>query len=246
MEKMNFFVMILVLVLAIGLVAVTYAKPQVVNVGTSAEQNTLDVSASSTASADPDIADIFVTVETISDTAAKAQDQNAATVGSLRMALQGSGLVKEVTTNSYNIYPDISYDPESGRSIVNGYIVSHSLKISTESMTGVGKILDVAVANGASTVDYVSFSLSETKAESLKQQALASAASKAREEAKKLAAASGVTLGKPVWVTENSYYQQPQTYYGGAKLAMESAAPTQVVPGEIEVTATVSINYEIA
>ena len=245
MEKMNFFVVILVLILAIGLVAVTYAKPEVVNIGAGTEQNTLDVSADGKASGDPDVADIFVTVETRSDTAAKAQDQNAATVNSLRMALQGSGLVKEVTTNSYNIYPDMSYDPDTGRSSVNGYIVSHSLKINTQSMTGVGKILDVAVVNGASTVDYVSFSLSDSKAESLKEQALASAASTAREKAKRLATASGVTLGKAVHVAESSYYQPP-IYYGAEKFAMEAAAPTQVVPGEVEVTATVSISYEIS
>jgi len=243
MEKMNFFVMILVLVLAIGLVAVTYAKPQVVNVGTSAEQNTLDVSADGTAFADPDVADIFVTVDTRADTAKQAQEQNAATVNSLRMALQGSGLVKEVTTSSYNIYPDYSYD---GEATVTGYVVSHSLKISTESMTGVGKVLDVAVANGANRVDYVSFSLSDDKAELLKKQALASAVSKAKDKAKSLALASGVTLGRPVHVSESSYYQPP-IYYGAEKFAMDSvAAPTQVVPGEIEVTATVAISYEIS
>ena len=246
MEKANFISLILVLVLALGLVAVAFVKPQVITVSPNAEKDTLDVSADGSASADPDIADIFVTVETRADTAAKAQDQNAATASSLRMALQGSGLVKEVTTNSYNIYPDISYDPETGMSFVNGYIVSHSLKINTQSMTGVGKILDVAVANGASTVDYVSFSLSDAKAESLKQQALASAASKARDKAKNLAIASGVTLGKTLKVSESSGFQTP-IYYGAERYAMAgaSATPTQVVPGEIEVTATVAISYEI-
>src|SRR4030067_314446 len=152
MEKANIFVMILTIILAVGLIAVTFAKPQVVTVGAGSELN------------------------------------------KLRLALVGAGSVKEVTTTSFNVYPDYNYDYETGRSTANGYRVTHNLKIATEKVAAVGKIEDVATANGASTIDYVRFSLDDDKTEHLKKQDITSAASKAREKAKNLATASGVTL----------------------------------------------------
>src|SRR4030067_2354272 len=106
MEKANIFVMILTIILAVGLIAVTFAKPQVVTVGAGSELNTLDVSAEGKSSADPNLADIFISVETKASTADAAQSANADTVNKLRLALVGAGSVKAVTTTSFNVYLD--------------------------------------------------------------------------------------------------------------------------------------------
>jgi len=244
----NALVYLALIILAIGLVVAIAVKPNVVTVTPTSELQTLDVSGDGTASADPNLADIFVTVESNAATADAAQSANADVVNRLRLALVGTGYVKEVTTTSFNVYPDTTYNPNTGESTANGYRVTHSLKIASEKVVAVGKILDVATANGASTIDYVQFSLTDAKAEDLKQTALEDAAGKAIAKAKTLASASGVSLGKPAKVSESSYYQPP-IYYGNtvmAGAAEKSSAPTQAVPGQIEVTATVSISYEIA
>ncbi len=232
---------IIAIILAVCLVAVIFVKPEVVTLSPSAQTSTLDVSADGKVSADADTADIYVTVDTRASTADKAQEANAATVNSLRLALHGTGLINEVTTNSFNMYPEYNYD-FTERTLVD-YAVSHSLKINTDKVAAVGKILDVATANGATSISYVSFSLSDSKVESLKKQALVIAAQNAKDEAKALATASGVVLGKPVKVTENSYYNPP-VYYDTRSFAAESAG-SQVIAGQIDVTATVSISYEI-
>jgi len=234
---------IIAIVLAASLVVFAFAKPQVVSVNPFESTKTLDVSADGKISADADVADIFVTVETKAKTADDAQEQNAAIVNSLRLALHGTGLIKDVTTSSFNMYPNYNYD--TGRAVTDGYLVTHSLKINTEKVAAVGKILDVATANGATTISYVSFSLSDSKVESLKKQALAIAAENVMSKAQSLATATKVVLGRPVKVTENSYYNQP-TYYGANFAAKELAAPTQVIAGQVDVMATVSISYEIA
>ena len=243
----NALVYLALIILAIGLVVVIAVKPSVVSVMPTSELKTLDVSAEGTASADPNLADIFVTVESNAATADAAQSANADVVNRLRLALVGTSYVKEVTTTSFNVYPDYNYNYETGESTYSGYKVSHSLKINTEKTVAVGKIIDLATANGASTIDYVQFSLTDKATEDLKQTALEDAAGKAIAKAKTLASASGVMLGKPVKVSESSYYLPP-IYYGNTMMAgaaEKSAAPTQVVPGQIEVTATVSISYDI-
>jgi len=247
MERLwNNITAVIAIILAIGLVAAVFAKPEVVTLGNSESLRTLDVSGDGTASADPNVADVFVTVQTKADTAAKAQDDNAARVNSLTLALQGSGLVTEVTTTSFNVYPDFIYDPETGESRAIGYIVTHSLKAHTNKVNGVGKILDIATANGATSIDYVQFSLSDDKVDALKKQALTKATVKAADKAKTLALASGVTLGKPARVSETSFFQPP-VFFGAERFAAAGAqaVPTQVIPGQIEVSATVSISYEI-
>ena len=84
---------IIAIILAVGLIATLLVKPSIVTVNPSAEKNTLDVSADGTVSADPDIADIYVTVETKADTAQKAQEDNAAIVNSLQLALDRKSVV---------------------------------------------------------------------------------------------------------------------------------------------------------
>ena len=234
---------IIAIILAVGLIATLLVKPSIVTVNPSAEKNTLDVSADGTVSADPDIADIYVTVETKADTAQKAQEDNAAIVNSLQLALRGTALTDEVTTDYFSLYPNYQYDYDTGRSSTSGFVATHSLKIHTSKVVAVGKLLDVATTNGATSIGNVQFGLSDSKQESLKEQALESAVAKAKTKAKLLAGASGIALGKIVDVTESSYLQPP-IYYAAADKAMAGSS-TQITPGQVEVTATVSLSYEI-
>ena len=224
------------IILAIGVIAVAFAKPEVVTLTPGAEAKTIDVSADGTVSADPDFADIFITVETTSSSAETAQSDNAATVNSLRLALTTSGLVDEVRTTSFNLYPD--YFGE-------GFTVTHSLKVSTDSTVSVGRVLDLITSQGVTRIDYVQFSLSEDRAEELKAAALRSAMDKAENKARTLASAASVGLGKAVKISESSFFSPP-IFFGAERAVADLAAPTTVIPGQIEVSATVSVSYEIA
>jgi len=224
------------IILAIGIAAVAFAKPEVVTISPGAEQNTIDVSADGVVSADPDFAEIFITVETTSGKAETAQSENAATVAALRQALTTSGLVDDVRTTSFNLYPNFFGE---------GFTVSHSLKVSTDSTTGVGRVLDLITAQGVTRIDYIQFSLSEDSAETLKQAALKTALDRAENKARALASAAGVGLGKAVKISETSFFSPP-IFFAAERAVAAEGVPTTVVPGQIEVSATVAVSYEIA
>ncbi|MEM2874369.1 MAG: SIMPL domain-containing protein [Candidatus Nanoarchaeia archaeon] len=240
LEKSTF-IFIITLILAVGLVAVTFVKPNVVSVNPSEEPKTIDVWADGKASADPDLADIYVTVETRATTADEAQSQNAKIVNDLRLALTATGLTKDITTTSFNLWPEYSYAEE--KPLLVDYVVTHSLKINTEKVVAVGKILDVATTSGATRIEYVQFSLSDKKIEELKKQALEKALQKAKDKAKFIAFAAGVSLGRVVHISETTGYYP--SIYTREKITASEEVPTQIIAGQIEVTATVAVSYAI-
>ena len=70
----------------------------------------------------------------------------------------------------------------------------------------------------------------------------------AEAKALTIAEASGVTLGKPVTIIENSYYESPPIPYAVAETALADDAgrtSTPIVSGELTVTISVTMVYEI-
>ena len=106
------------------------------------------------------------------------------------------------------------------------------------------RAIDAAIASGANQVSGPTFGLKNT--EQLEAAALAEAVRKARSKAEVLARASGTYLKGILHITE-----QVSTPVGGvartAFLAMDAAesAATVISPGEVSVTATVTLTYEI-
>jgi uncharacterized protein YggE len=73
----------------------------------------------------------------------------------------------------------------------------------------------------------------------------------AKTKAEQLAKASGVTLGKPVMITDNTYSNVPgPIYYNkaqgmGATADTATTASTPLSAGQTEVTINVNVMYEI-
>jgi hypothetical protein len=70
----------------------------------------------------------------------------------------------------------------------------------------------------------------------------------AKAKAEQLAKASGVTLGKPVMITDNSYSNPMPIYYAKDQamwMGAETAVSNALSPGETEVTINVNVMYQI-
>ncbi len=66
----------------------------------------------------------------------------------------------------------------------------------------------------------------------------------ANNTAKQLASLGGVTLGKPNYISQTSYYQPIMKDLSGAVTA-GSSAPTPINPGTTDITMTVQVTYSI-
>ena len=104
----------------------------------------------------------------------------------------------------------------------------------------IGKILDAANAAGSNSVMGISFDLRDPKPQMDK--ALANAVNDSRRKAAIMAATAGVKLGKIMELSEGYGFTSsnaPRAAYSVAE------ATTPVLPGEMEITASVTATYEI-
>ncbi|MBW2971620.1 SIMPL domain-containing protein, partial [Candidatus Woesearchaeota archaeon] len=201
---------------------------------------------------DPDQAEVYLRVQTKEPTAKRAQDENARLMSTVKEALKRSGVKdSEMETINYNMWPQQRWDPETGRSEEDGYMVQHTLKVTTEDVTHVGAMVETAVSAGANGLDSVNFKLSDKKREDVNGEALAQASSNAKDKADSIAAGLGVRIKGIVAVSESNVgydYYYPRPMY-----AMESAvkaggmdySENVVSPEAVTVSATIGIVYEI-
>lgn len=238
------------IVLAALLVLLTACQTRVI-MEQPGESHTLNVQGMSEFDVAPDLAKLRFRVETMSFTAQDAQNRNRQVAAQVMSALSGAGVREdEIETSDYRVERVQEWDGKLERMVDKGYRVSNAFVVSTKDLSKVGSLLDVAIQAGANSVESISFELSDERQREVKTQALKQAAQNAREKAVALADGSGVSLGKVRSVTENSYVVLPYARYDVMAMKAESAAagmpPTPISPGDVRISAQVSLAYEVA
>jgi uncharacterized protein len=197
--------------------------------------------------ASPDLAFIELAVETTAENAAKATTENARLTTAVIDALKKKiGEKDRVTTTGYSLQPQYANrrpgsdaPPE-----IAGYVASNRVRVESRDLNKVGDLIDTAIAAGANRTDVLSFTL-ENRAPTLRE-ALREAGAEARAQAESIAEALGVKLGE-VLNASTAGVQMPQPIYK-ERMMMAMAADqvsTPVEPGEIEVSATLTVSYRI-
>lgn len=213
---------------------------------------TLFVSGSATASASPDKVTIQFSVVTDDDSAQVSQQENADKTAAVRAALIAKGIAaSDIETTGYSLYRLTDYNYQTGATINKGYRTTNSMQVELSDISEAGSVIDAAVSGGANGVDGVYFGLSDAKTQELSMQALEAAGKNAKDKADAVATGLGVSVTRLMSATEG-YTYVPTIYRNyaldsaKAEGAGSSAAPTDVTPGDISVTATVSAVFEIA
>jgi len=194
--------------------------------------HTISVSGHGEATATPDMATITVGVQTKAADAQAALASNSTKLNAVVAAIEGQGVAAaHIKTSDLSLYLD---------SQTNDYQASHQLTISLDSVGKVGSVLDAAVGAGANNSWGVSFGLQDASTQ--RSQALTSAISDARKKANAMAAALGVTVTSVGSASEASY-NAPPIQYGAVASAPNASSATQVQPGQLTISADVSVIY---
>jgi uncharacterized protein YggE len=184
-------------------------------------------------------------------TAKRAQEENARLMSTVKEALKNSGVKDdEMETINYNMWPQERWDPEEQKTVPDGYMVQHTLKVTTKDVTHVGAMIETAITAGANGLESINFKLSDKKQEDVNSEALAQASTNAKSKAESIAAGLGVRIKGIVAVSESNvgYDYYPRPVYA---MAMEKAAggmdysENVVSPEAVRVSATIGIVYEI-
>ncbi|MEI6578621.1 MAG: SIMPL domain-containing protein [Eubacteriales bacterium] len=231
-------IVLLIAAIAVGVAGFCHMHSQ--KDGLSKSENGISVSAQGTITLKPDVAYISVGVQTVKADSQKAISENDAAMKKVYDTLKLLGIVnKDITTTDYNIWPQ--YD--SNGLAITGYSVSNNVRIKVKNLNKLGEVLTAVGNAGANIIGDISFDVEDRTLSY--NQALAQAMEKALARAEVIAKASGVKLGKISLITESSDYSGPVYAQSQAPNSSKVSGVVPVSGGQMDVTATVNVNYEI-
>jgi uncharacterized protein YggE len=209
-------------------------------------ENTITVTGIGTASGEPDVAYIELGVEMANADLGAAYTEAADTMQQVIAALVDMGIDRaDIRTSSVNVYPQDNYNPETGQPTDRTYRVSNTIRITVRSVADVEPVINTAVNAGANSIYNFNFGILDSEA--LEQAARESAVENARARAEQLAAALGVSVGRPVVISE-SYGQStpPIPYYGRGGAGYDMASSNlPVESGQLDVTVQILVTFEL-
>ncbi|MCR4269081.1 SIMPL domain-containing protein [Nitratireductor sp. ZSWI3] len=200
------------------------------------------------AAVSPDMAVLTLAVLREGETAREALDANNEAMASVIAAMKEDGIeARDLQTgglsiNPRYIYPDEKNGEKSPRIV--GYEVSNALTVRIRDLDKVGTVLDRSVTLGVNQGGGLTFTNDDPSA--TLTEARKRAVADAMDKAKTLAEASGVTLGKVMQISEQTFRQPPMPYAGKMLRAEAASDAVPVEAGEntyrVQVTVTFGLD----
>lgn len=200
----------------------------------------IHVTGTGVAYGEPDTAMLDIGVSTVGEDVKAAMAEADEVMNAVRAAVEAAGVASnDVVTTGLHVWRDERTD-DDGNTTATRFQVRHSYRLTVRDIDTVGDVLAAAVEAGANEVGGISFTLSDpgTLAEEARRLALEDA----RTRAEGLATAAGVELGVPISISELGGV--PFASY--RESAMMAADSSSVATGQLAITVTVQVSYEIA
>ena len=204
----------------------------------------------------PDTAKVSFSVRNESRDIKASQGVVSQKITAIKDELMKAGIdEKYIKTDAYNSYPQYDYPPVScmgmscpkpGAPTIRGYEVSHMVTVSIKDLEKVETVLGILGKNAVTDMNGPNFGFEDDTA--IAREARDNAIADAKEQAKKLAKALGVDLGRIVSFSEegNGY---PMPMYNQSSDAMSATKAESMNPsvpvGVQNIESTVTVDYEI-
>jgi hypothetical protein len=208
---------------------------------------TITVTGRAEVKAAPDIMRIAFAVESAEKTAAAAAEDNRKRAQQVSVAVTKLiGDAGRLFTTGYRLSPVYEPpEPESRRlrtePKIVGYRATNEVLVELRNLARAGELIDVAIGAGANRVSSLSFDLADRTA--TLRQAITQAGQEARAEAEAVAQSLGVELTRvrTASTTPEQVRLPQQRFVEAAAMA----APTPIEAGDVTVSATVQVTYDI-
>jgi len=205
----------------------------------------IDVNGEAKIGADPEKVEVYLGAETRASTAKKSQQDNADIMQEIRNSLQWIGISSDdIETTQYTLIVEKHWDEDTEKYVITGYRTTHVIKIESTDIDKAGDIIDKAVQSGANVVNNVVFSLTDEKIEEMRLEALRKAGLNAKEKAEAIADSLGVSIKGLYRASESYVTYRPYVERGFEAVAAGAPTPTEISPGQIEISASLSVSYE--
>lgn len=212
--------------------------------------NSISVNSSEKVTVVPDIAQVEYSVRTQASDAASCQQKNTESVSQV-IGLLKSLNVDEASIQTSDYYMNPVYNYSGNTPQVTGYEAITTLTVSDLPIDGLDEILSQSVSEGINTIRSITYQAS--KYDESYQQALTAAVASARQKAQALADAAGCQVGSVINIKETSEYSQERysdsaltgRYAAKQEMSLAMEDGTGIMPGEIQVEASIVVEYQI-
>ena len=223
----------------------TQSNAQIINNG----QNGIWVNGQAKIMTTPDIVEMSLGIESINKIVSESVQNVSADHEKLISILLSKGIKEnEIKTNRYTINPQYKYTKDGSE--LTGYKVSHYLSFTYRDIDKIGELIDTisygpeAIGNNL-RINSINFSIEDPIVfeSKLRENAIADAKRKAKE----LASFANITLGSPIYISENSptnfTKQIAESDIGIARMA--AAPSTEISSGQLTLTFNVNMGFSI-
>lgn len=195
-------VLMAVLAIALGMMALRPTSQAAAQTETTAPPRTITVSGHGRVTVQPDTAIVRFGVQTEAETAAEALETNSTQMTDVISATTNAGIANEdIQTQGLSLQPVYeSSDSTTGTPPLSGYRASNIVQVTVRDISGLGELLDAAVAAGGNTIEGIQFVVSDqTELEAAAREA---AINDAQQKAEQLVGLTNVELGEVQAITE--------------------------------------------
>lgn len=209
------------------------------------EKGYISVNSSITKEVSPNQAEIAIGIETADTSMQKATNDNKAIATKVFSAIKPLlGKDDYLKTGEYSAKPEYIFTKEN-KKIFDKYIVKNVVLVHTQNTAIISKIIDTAVAQGATNVDDVRFSV--TDYDSACNEALSELTKKVYAQANVVAGSINSKITGIKSINANcSNDSSPRPYYMMAKSALGSdSSPTPIESGKIKIHANVDASFYV-
>ena len=205
---------------------------------------TLNVNGLGSTNLTPDIAYIYIGVHNEGATASEVVKANKVQTNAVLDALKKTGVdEKDLRTTNFSIWPSQQYSPDG---VLTGtiYMVDNTVYVTVRDLDGLGSLLDDTISAGANSINSIQFDVADKTA--AVKEARIKAVDDAKVQAQELADAAGITLGEIQNISfyDNSPYPVMDGKGGGGG-ATAMASSVSIQPGQLTISVSVNITYDI-
>jgi uncharacterized protein len=205
-------------------------------------ERSITVTGHGTVKVTPDVADLWLGVQTTADTGDAAMSTIESKSQDLVNRLKELGTpAEDIQTSSLSLYPNYG---QNGRTI-NGYTASVDVSVRARQIDRIGELLDSiqGLVGDELTIGGISFSYEDPEA--VLEQARVAALENARARAQQYAAAAGTEVGEIVKIVETPT-GGPIPYMMEARAEAAADSGVAIEPGSQELVVDVTVVFAMA
>lgn len=204
--------------------------------------STISVTGTGTASAPPDVAEVRLGVRVARPSAAEARREAAEAMARVLDAVRSGGVdSSDLRTAALSLQPQYDHGGGRGAPELVAYEVTNLVIVTVRDLERLGGLVDGALAAGATSLDGLSFAVSDPAP--LEAAARRAAVADARMRAETIAAAAGVALGGVVSIAEE-LPPAPGPRPMLARAAMDAGTPIEAGTTDVRVALAVVFALE--